>query len=269
MSNTSITAGYADVQGTRTFYEECGPDDGQDIVCVHTAGHDSLEWRHVLPELGAAGYHAHALDLPGHGKSLRPEGGLIDSIHEFAEFVWSFADERDIRDPVVAGCSIGGDIVLDLAANHADELTAIVSCEAALRTPTYPEGFLWLMEDESGMPGFGTFLYHASRHVHGSEADPENVEEHAWTHQRAINEVMQADLHGWNTHDITDRADKITCPVMYVHGVEDYFLPDNLVEETRKALPHCEYERMEGIGHYPMLETEEFSDRLLTFLEEL
>lgn len=80
---------------------------------------------------------------------------------------------------------------------------------------------------------------------------------------------MQADLHGWNAHDITDRADEITCPVLYVHGVEDYFLPEEFVEETRKALPNCEYERMEGIGHYPMLETDGFTDRLLTFLEEL
>lgn len=268
MTESPITAGYTNIEGTRTFYETCGPEDGQDVVCVHTAGHDSLEWRHVLPALGDAGYRAHALDLPGHGKSLPKDEGLVDSIHEFAEFVWSFVEERDLSEPVVAGCSIGGDIVLDLAANHADDLTAIVSCEAALQTPTYPEGFLWLMEDESGMPGFSTFLYHASRHVHGSAADPERVEEHAWLHQRAVSDVMQADLAGWNAHDLTDRADDISCPVLYVHGVEDYFVPEEYVEETKDALPDCEYVRMDGIGHYPMLETDAFTDRLLTFLDE-
>jgi pimeloyl-ACP methyl ester carboxylesterase len=264
----AIRAGYVRVDGVRTFYEEVGPAEGQDVVLVHTAGHDAMEWRHVLPALGEAGYHALTLDLPGHGKSLPHPDGHIDSMHGLAEFVRSFADARGVEQPVVAGCSIGGDIVLDLAAHHSRDLAGVAACEGALRTPTYPEGFLGLMEHESGLPGWGRFFYNASRHCHGEDADPERVEEHAWLHQRAIPEVAHADLTAWNDHDIRDRADDITCPVLYVYGEDDYFLPEEFVEETR-AMLDPEFVRMENVGHYPMLETDAFTERFLAFLESV
>lgn len=266
MTAEGITAGYVDVDGVRTFYEECGPRDGHDIVLVHTAGAESLEWRHVLPRLGEDGYHALTLDLPGHGKSLAHPDGHIDSMHEFAEFVWTFAAEMGLEAPTVAGCSIGGDIVLDLAAHHADELTSVVCLEGALRTPTYPPGFLMMMETAGGMPSFERFYYNASVQCHGGDADPARVEEHAFLHQHAIRNVTHADLTAWNTHDVLERADDITCPVLYVFGKDDYFLPEEYVEETVDALADCEYRPMDGIGHYPMLETDEFYDDLTAFL---
>ncbi|MFC7319101.1 alpha/beta fold hydrolase [Halomarina halobia] len=268
MADDGITAGYVAIDGVRTFYEETGPDDGEDVVLVHTAGADSLEWRYVLPELGANGYHAYTLDLPGHGKSLPHPDGHLANMHAIAEFVWSFADAVGVDAPVVAGCSIGGDVVLDLAAHHADSLTGVVCLEGALRTPTYPEGFLAMMETASGMPAFERFYHHASIHCHGEDAIRERVEEHAFFHQHAIQEVTHADLTAWNKHDVRERADEITCPVLYVYGEYDYFLPREYVEETADALPSCQLLTMEGIGHYPMLESDQFVDEMLSFLEQ-
>ncbi|HKJ58677.1 MAG TPA: alpha/beta hydrolase [Halobacteriales archaeon] len=267
MSEEGIDAGYVTVDGVRTFYEECGPADGRDVVMVHTAGADGLEWRHVLPVLGAEGYHALTLDFPGHGKSLPHPDGHIDSMHEFAEFVWSFVTTMGLDSPVVAGCSIGGDVVLDLAAHHADDLDGVVCLEGALRTPTYPPGFLSMMATASGFPAFPRFYHHASRHCHGERAIEERVTEHAFLHQHAIQEVTHADLTAWNDHDVRERAERITCPVLYVFGEDDYFLPVEYVEETVAALSSVEFVRMEGIGHYPMLETDAFTDRLLSFLD--
>lgn len=266
MTEEGITAGYVTVDGVRTFYEECGPAGGQDVVLIHTAGAESLEWRHVLPRLGEAGYHALTLDLPGHGKSLTHPDGHIESMHKFAEFVWLFADEKDLDSPAVAGCSIGGDIVLDLGAHHAEELSAVICLEGALQTPTYPPGFLTMMETAAGMPAFERFYYNASVHCHGGDADEDRVEEHAFLHQHAIQEVTQSDLTAWNSHDVREQANDITCPVLYVYGEDDYFLPEEFVEETVDALPDCKFIRMEGIGHYPMLETDEFYDELVAFL---
>lgn len=265
--SSAVRAGFEQVDGVRTYYEAVGPKDGQDVVLVHTAGHDATEWRHVLPALGEADYNARALDLPGHGKSLPHPDGHIDSISGLAEFVWAFAESREMENPVVAGCSIGGDIALDLAVNHSEELAGIAACEGALRTPTYPEGFLAMMEHESGLPGWGRFFYNASRHCHGEEADPERVEEHAWLHQRAIPAVTHADLTAWNRHDIRDSAGDITCPVLYVYGEDDYFLPEEYVEETRDSLDP-EFLRLSGIGHYPILESDTFTDRFLEFLDD-
>jgi len=57
----------------RVFYEEAG--DGIPLVCLHTAGTDSREWRHQLsdPEINGR-FRVIALDLPRHGKSIPPAG---------------------------------------------------------------------------------------------------------------------------------------------------------------------------------------------------
>jgi len=62
-----IRGHYVKVNGTRTFYDEIG--DGYPIVCVHTAGACSLEYTYLLPLLAERGFHAYALDLPGHSRS--------------------------------------------------------------------------------------------------------------------------------------------------------------------------------------------------------
>ena len=87
-----IRGHYVKVGGTRTFYDEIG--EGQPIVCVHTAGASSLEYQYILPLFAKHGFHAFALDLPGHSRSYpeatphgfaakvffrRPRGGLKDT----------------------------------------------------------------------------------------------------------------------------------------------------------------------------------------------
>ena len=280
-----VRGGYATVDGVQTYYEVAGPEDGQPVVLVHTAGQDSMEWHWTIPILVDAEYRVYAPDLPGHGKSMpasdeaaipageaasgRSDRGHVDSMHGFAEFVWSFVEDRGVTAPVVSGTSIGGDIVLDLGVHHADDLAAVVSCEGAVRTPTYPEAFLDRMAHESGMPGFQNFMYHSSRHCHGRDSIPERVALHTWTRKRAVCEVMHGDLSAWNSHDLRDDVDALTCPVMAVFGEDDYYFPDEIIEETRDLLPDGRIEILEGVGHYPMLETNEFAHLLVDYLDDV
>lgn len=91
-----------------------------------------MEWRHILPKLAEAEYQAMTLDFPHQGKPFPHPDGHIDSMHELAEFVWTFADSQGINQLVVSECSIGGSVILDLAANHSGELTGTVPRERGL-----------------------------------------------------------------------------------------------------------------------------------------
>ena len=90
---------YVKVGGTRTFYDEIG--EGQPIVCVHTAGASSLEYQYILPLFAKHGFHAFALDLPGHSRSYPVDWQPHRSIHDHAEFVHAFVKTLKIRKPVV------------------------------------------------------------------------------------------------------------------------------------------------------------------------
>ena len=59
--------------GIRLFCVEDGPPSGPLVLFVHGWPEFWWSWRHQLPALAGAGYHAVALDLPGYGRSDKPD----------------------------------------------------------------------------------------------------------------------------------------------------------------------------------------------------
>src|SRR6056297_2146821 len=77
MSIEQITGRYMSVNvegGPRCIYfEEAGQ--GRPVLCLHTAGADTRQWRHLLNDVEiTASNRLIAFDMPWHGKSLPPEG---------------------------------------------------------------------------------------------------------------------------------------------------------------------------------------------------
>jgi pimeloyl-ACP methyl ester carboxylesterase len=61
-----------DVGGVRLAVTEAGDPSGEPVVLLHGFPQLARSWRHQLPALAAAGYHAVAPDLRGYGGSDRP-----------------------------------------------------------------------------------------------------------------------------------------------------------------------------------------------------
>ena len=127
---------YVDVDGTPTYVEEAGG--GTPLICLHTAGQDTLMYRHVLAGL-ADWFRVMAIDAPGHGKSLLSPDGPFTSITAHAAFNERLFDFLALDRPVLLGCSMAGNMVLELAARRPDAYRAIVSAEGAAHTlPSNP-----------------------------------------------------------------------------------------------------------------------------------
>src|SRR5262245_4495775 len=247
-----ITGHYVSVGGTRTFFDEMGA--GTPIVCVHTAGSDSREYRYLLPLLARSGLRAIAVDLPGHSRSYPVGWQPARTIHEHAEFVYRFANAVCDERPVIMGCSIGGDITLDLVANHSTDLLAAVAMEGAAWTPTFPDPEE--MSRPSWMPGWQDVMERAAISSLARSVPAEKVTELRWQH-RGSQLAAAGDLSGWSTHDVRGRLRSARCPVLLVVGVEDFWVPVEIVRATAKELPDCELEVLDDVGHYPMFEAPE------------
>lgn len=259
-----IVGRYVSVRGTRIFFDEIGR--GKPIVCVHTAGSDSREYRYLLPLLAARGFRALALDLPGHSRSYPVDWKATQSIHDHAESVMAFAEAVCDEPPVVMGCSIGGDITLDLVAHHSRELRAAVAMEGAAWTPTFPNPES--MARPSWMPGWQDLMERAAISSLGRDVSPEKVTELRWQH-RGSQIVATGDLRGWATHDVRGRLKDARCPVLLVLGLDDFWVPVEIVEATRRELTDCDLELLERVGHYPMFEVpERVADLTVRFLEK-
>jgi pimeloyl-ACP methyl ester carboxylesterase len=69
-----MTAGrFIEANGLRFAYDEAG--NGPDIaLCLHGFPESRFSWRHQLPVLAEAGWHAVAPDMRGYGQTSRPAG---------------------------------------------------------------------------------------------------------------------------------------------------------------------------------------------------
>ena len=269
MTNTEIIGRYTEIMGHRLFSDFAGEGNDRSMLLIHTAGQHAIQWRFVIPYFAARGYRVLAPDLPGHGKSLPAGDKPITSVHEFAEVLWALAEKFDLSDPVVIGCSIGGDIALDLSLHHGKDIRSAVVCQAAARTPTVPEGVIIRGLEDSGSPSYGDNAYVMGIAACGSKADPDRTAEIARTRRWGDPKMYSSDLMAWIRHDIRDRLNEITCPVLCVWGDEDFFVPLYLVEETVRGIQGAKLEILEGIGHYPHIETPDFGPLVEGFLNSL
>jgi pimeloyl-ACP methyl ester carboxylesterase len=264
-----ITGRYLTVRGHRVYLETAGENTGQSIVFIHTAGQHGIQWRFVLPKIAAQGYFAIAPDLPGHGKSLVRDFKPLDTIHGFAETVWEMMGLMELTRPIVVGCSIGGDIALDMAAHHSADLRAVISCEGALRTPTLPLQLINQGLEDSGVPSFGDQGFYGGLSLCGTNADAERVKEITFTRRSGDPKIYYSDLKAWITHDIRSKAKEITCPVLIVWGNEDYIVPYEFVEESANSIPGANLLVLEGSGHYPGTELPNFNEIVEEFISSL
>ena len=249
----SVTAGEAT---HRIFFEEAGR--GIPLLCLHTAGADSRQWRHVLNDAEITRrFRVLAFDLPYHGRSTPPDrwwlakyrlttAGYLETIRA----VWR---TLELERPVVMGCSMGGAISLKVAAEYQNELTGIVGLEATAYAPGR----------------YNDFLHHPA--VHGGElcasytfglcapSSPESAKrENWWYYSQGGPGVYAGDVHyysfDWDAREDIKRIDTRKCRVSLLTGEYDYSCTPAMTEAVAKSIPGCRMTIMKGMGHFPMVE---------------
>lgn len=209
-SNAEVAGRYIDVAGIRTHYEEAGA--GIPILCIHAAAQDSLMYRHVLNGLSDR-FRVIAVDAPGHGKTAVPAGGLFSTITEHAEFNERFMAAIGLEQPVIMGCSMGGNMVLELGARRPTAYRAIISCEGAAHTPTIDD-FTIDMLDANGAVLVEPF----ARSLTGCRTPRDRADEVVWQISRSTPAVMKAELVGCTRFDQRANLHKIQTPTLLIRG---------------------------------------------------
>ena len=144
MSIEPITGRYVTVtlEGAprRIYFEEAGQ--GTPVLCLHTAGADTRQWRHLMNDNEITAQHRLiAFDMPWHGKSLPPEGferqEYLLTTEAYIDTVLALIDALGLDRPILAGCSMGGRIALQLAALHKDRFRGFIAIEASDFQPAW------------------------------------------------------------------------------------------------------------------------------------
>ncbi len=264
-----IEARYLTVRDAMIFVEIHTPDDDAGTialptaVCLHTAGQSGVQWRHTAPELARHGYRVVVPDLPGHGRSEPSAHGPITDLSIYADTINELLDLLGVERPLVLGCSIGGKITLDLAMRPQRPLAGAIAMEA----DTAPgrvnlRGLRRELDDIAG-PSRADRTYLGTMASVGTDVAPDAARRIATMHKREDPEVSSSDLIGWGTHDLRKRHGDLTCPLLVAVGDQDCWIDARTIERTTLALAETNehpvrFVLLEGVGHYPMEEIENF-----------
>lgn len=263
------------VQGRRNriYFEEAGR--GIPLVCLHTAGADGSQFRHLLNDPGITrNYRVIAFDMPWHGKSLPPVGYHLEEYKLTTELyiatVRAFCQGLELEQPVIMGCSMGGRIVLQLALAHGQETRAVIGLESA----------------DHQEPWYDTDWLHRPD-VHGGEISaalvsglvaPQSPDEYRWEtlwgYMQGGPGVFKGDLYFYRADsDYRDRVgdiDTAQCPVYLLTGEYDFSCTPEDTLRTAARIEGAQAVIMEGLGHFPMSEDpQQFRHYIMPILDQI
>jgi pimeloyl-ACP methyl ester carboxylesterase len=257
----------------RVYFEEAG--EGIPLVCLHTAGADGRQWRHLLAdEAVTRHFRVLAFDMPWHGKSNPPEGWQDEeyrlTTELYVETIRAFCRALDLDRPVVIGCSIGGRIVLQLAIGHAAEFRALVGLEAAdFQAPWYDTTWLHRPDVHGGevCAAFVSGLI-------APQSPPSTRHETLWQYMQSGPGIFKGDLYFYRVDgDLRGRTGAIdtgACPLFLLTGEYDFSCTPEDTLRTAAAIPGAEATVMKELGHFPMSENPaQFRRYILPVLERI
>ncbi|GAB3026944.1 alpha/beta fold hydrolase [Natronobiforma cellulositropha] len=257
---------YADIGGVthRVYVEENGPENGTPLLCQHTAGNNCQEWRHVLTDEEITDeFRVIAYDLPYHGKSVPPttqEWWTEDytmTARKFADSVVAIADALDLEDPIYMGCSMGGNLALELGDWYPDRFQALIGLECSAYSP----GFYidWLDHPHVNTTEVNAYSCWGLMAPQGPESA---LRETMYLYEQGATGVFKGDLYYYSVdHDYRDKLDQVNadeCPLFIVNGEYDYLTtPEDGRTAAEGIGEGATAVEMKGIGHFPMSENPE------------
>lgn len=263
---------HVDIMGEpcRVYFEENGQ--GIPLVCLHTAGSDNRQYRHLLCDEEITGkYRVIAFDMPWHGKSY-PPAGFQDKDYEltterYVQTIRAFCSALQLDRPVVMGCSIGGRIVLQLAHAHGEEFRALIGLEGAdYQSPWYDTS--WLNRPD----------------VHGGEVcaalvsgliAPQSPQEYRhetlWQYKQSGPGIFKGDLYFYRVDsDLRGKLggiDTEKTPLYLLTGEYDFSCSPEDTVRTAHGIPGAKVTVMQEVGHFPMSENpQQFRKYILPIL---
>jgi pimeloyl-ACP methyl ester carboxylesterase len=261
MSFEPITGRYLNViiAGTtrRIYVEEAGQ--GRPVLCLHTAGADSRQWRHLMNDAAVtAGNRLIAFDMPWHGKSLPPEGWetqeYLLTTDAYIETVLAVTGAMSLYRPVLAGCSMGGRIALQLAALQPDRFSGFIAIEASDFQPAWYD-IDWFHRPDAHGGEMGAALVSANISPHAPPVERGNT---LWMFMQSGPGVFRGDLSFYTRDDSLvarlGRIDTEKTPVHFLVGAYDLTCTPEDAQRTASAIPGATIAVMDELGHFPMSE---------------
>ncbi|WP_305969206.1 MULTISPECIES: alpha/beta fold hydrolase [unclassified Mameliella] len=261
MSIEQITGRYAHVEIAgrrhRIYFEEAG--EGRPVLCLHTAGAHTGQWRHLMNDADVTGANRLiAFDMPWHGKSLPPDGFQTEeyllTTEGYIDTVLAMVDALGLDRPILAGCSMGGRIALQLAALHPERFSGFIAIEASDFQPAWYD-IDWFDRPDAHGGEMGAALVSTNISPHAPLADRWAT---LWMFMASGPGVFRGDLSFYTQDDSLvgrlGQIDTTRTPVHFLVGAYDLTCTPEDARRTADAIAGATLSVMDELGHFPMSE---------------
>lgn len=266
--------------GTKIFYKDWGPRDGQPIVFSHGWPLSADAWDAQMLFFGLNGYRVIAHDRRGHGRSDQPWDG--NNMDQYADDLAELIEKLDLGNAVLVGHSTGGGEVAHYIGRHGSRRVAKVVLVGAvpplmLRTADNPEGTPIEVFDDI-RAGVATnraqFYYDLTIPFYGFNRDGAEVNEgfrESFRLQGLAGGIKgQYDcVHEFSEVDYTDDLKAIDKPTLIIHGDDDQLVPIKAsAEKAARLVEGATLKVYEGGSHgLAQIDAERFNDDVLDFIK--
>jgi pimeloyl-ACP methyl ester carboxylesterase len=208
----------------------------------------------------AAGHHAIAWDIRGHGQSDSPNDPDLYSREATLEDMDALLDHAGAESAILMGHSLGGYLSLSYAATRPERVRALilVGTGPGYRNPEARAG--WNQQAE------GRARYFEKRGLEGLELQAA----HGGEHSSATGLAMAArGILAQHDGLVMEHIKDIAVPTLVVVGADDAPFR-GASDYMASRLPNARLVVLDGAGHLPNLDAPEaFNDALTGFLSEL
>lgn len=266
-----MESGYAEVNGTRLYYETAGQ--GHPIVLIHGYTLDNRMWNNQFDTLSQK-YKVIRYDLRGFGKSACPSPGQK---YCHTEDLKALLDYLKISKAYVMGLSMGGGIAVEFTLVHPEVAKALIPVDSTLGGFSYSDEFnaifneLFTKFSEEGLGSakkvwMGCQLFKQIFEIpEAASRFSQMVSDYSGWHWSTNSDAMQS-----ITPAAIRRLKEINVPVLVIVGKRDMSDFLNIARVMERDIPNARLAILDDVGHMSNMEDpESFNREVLSFLESL
>ena len=274
---------YIEIDGMNVHYiVEGPPTDTIPLVLIHGTSSSLFTWNRWT-EILQDKHRVIRFDLPAFGLTgPHPEGDY--RVEAYLSFLKSFLKKLEIKQCILVGNSIGGEIAWRYALNNPKQVHKLVLLNASgypvelkeVPLAKIPYSFLWLriplIRELSVMFITPEVMRESLIYLYG---DPKKVTDNVvevyfdMINRKGNREALTERMESFNIPAPLQEITKIKVPTLIIWGDKDRLIPVEHARRFHNDLPYSTLKILQGAGHMPMEEIPNLSVKpLLEFIKD-
>jgi pimeloyl-ACP methyl ester carboxylesterase len=255
---------------------------GAPVILVHGLAASLHDWDALLPELAAHGYAGYALDLLGHGESVKPPKINQYTGDSVFAHMRDWVDSLKLEEPaILIGHSLGGYMTLHFAAQYPERVRALVLANPFYTQSQLPPILRFFLRrpllNTIAISSTPYWLFRLLVDVSSLHFGNSNEKFHtlpvlvrmqtALDYKRAAPGIYNIPR---TLRDLAPELPRITQPTLVIWGARDQTINPKTFPALVEKLPNARSEVMPICGHVPhQCHAKAFNEKVFDFLDSL